>query len=56
MEVCNLPRCRGKTTYIVYRSYKTRTPILCMNQTHVKTIKDTANRLNLSIPDPITAS
>lgn len=56
MEVCNLPRGRGKTTYLVYRSYITRTPILCMDQTHVKTIKDIANRLNLSVPDPITAS
>lgn len=56
MEVCNLPRGLGKTTYLVYRSYITRTPILCMNQIHAKTIKDTANRLDLSIPDPITAS
>ena len=53
MEVCNLPRGRGKTTYLVYRSYVTHTPILCMNQTHVKTIKDMASRLELSIPEPI---
>lgn len=56
MEVCNLPRGRGKTTYLVYRSHITHTPILCMNQIHAKTIKDTANRLDISIPDPITAS
>lgn len=30
--------------------------ILCMNQTHVKTIEDIANRLELSIPEPITTS
>ena len=56
MEVCNLPRGRGKTTYLVYRSYVTHTPILCMNQTHVKTIKDMASRLELSIPEPIAVS
>ena len=56
MEVCNLPRGRGKTTYLVYRSYVTHTPILCMNQTHVKTIEDMASRLELSIPEPIAVS
>lgn len=56
MEVCNLQRGHGKTTYLVYRSHITHAPILCMNQTHVKTIKDTANRLKLSIPEPITVS
>ena len=56
MEVCNLPRGCGKTTYLVYRSYVTHTPILCMNQTHVKTIKDMASRLELSIPEPIAVS
>ena len=56
MEVCNLPRGRGKTTYLIYRSYVTYTPILCMNQTHVKTIKDMASRLELSIPEPIAVS
>lgn len=56
MEVCNLPRGRGKTTYLIYRSHVTRTPILCMNQTHVRTIKDMANRLELSIPEPIATS
>ena len=56
MEVCNLPRGRGKTTYLIYRSYVTHTPILCMNQTHVKTIKDMASRLELSIPEPIAVS
>ena len=56
MEVCNLPRGRGKTTYLVYRSYVTHTPILCMNQTHVKTIKDMSSRLELSIPEPIAVS
>ena len=54
--MCNLPRGRGKTTYLVYRSYVTHTPILCMNQTHVKTIKDMASRLELSIPEPIAVS
>lgn len=56
MEVCNLPRGHGKTTYLIYRSHVTRTPILCMNQTHVRAIKDMANRLELSIPEPIAAS
>lgn len=56
MEVCNLPRGRGKTTYLVYRSHITHTPILCMNQTHVKTIKDMATRLELTIPEPIAVS
>lgn len=56
MEICNLPRGRGKTTYLVYRSYVTHAPILCMNQTHVRTVKDIADRLDLSIPEPITVS
>ena len=53
MEVCNLPRGRGKSTYLIYRSHVTPIPILCMNQTHVENIKDMARRLDITIPEPI---
>ena len=56
MEVCNLPRGRGKTTYLIYRSHVTQIPILCMNQSHVKNVKDMAKRLELTIPEPISVS
>ena len=56
MEVCNLPRGRGKSTYLIYRSHVTQIPILCMNQTSVENIKDMARRLDITIPEPIAVS
>ena len=56
MEVCNLPRGRGKSTYLIYRSHVTQIPILCMNQTNVENIKDMARKLDITIPEPITVS
>lgn len=56
MDVCNLPRGRGKTTYLVYRSHVTQIPILCMNTSHEREIKEMARRLELTIPDPITVN
>lgn len=56
MDVCNLPRGGGKTTYLVYRSHVTRIPILCMNKNHVQVVQDMAKRLNLTIPEPISVS
>ena len=56
MEVCNLPRGRGKSTYLFYRSHVTQIPILCMNKSHVENIKDMARRLDITIPEPIAVS
>ena len=56
MEVCNLKRGKGKSTYLVYRSHIIHAPILCMNQNHYKSIKNIAKKMDLSIPEPITIS
>ena len=55
MEVCNLPRGYGKTTYLVYRSHVTQYPILCPNRYSVEEVKHTAKKIKISIPEPITA-
>lgn len=54
MEVCNLPRGKGKTTYLIYRSHVTNYPILCMNNMQVDFIKQTAKEFGINIPDPIS--
>ena len=54
MDVCNLPRGGGKTTYLVYRSHVTRIQILCINKNNVQVVQDMAKRLNLAIPEPIS--
>lgn len=56
MEICNLPRGKGKTTYLVHRSHVTQFPILCATHTNAQYIKDVANKLSLYIPEPITVS
>lgn len=56
MDICNLPRGRGKTSYLIYRSHITNLPILCVSKVHQKAIKEMADNLQLSIPDPMTIS
>lgn len=55
MEVCNLPRGYGKTTYLVYRSHVTQYPILCPNRYSAEEVKHTAKKIKISIPEPIIA-
>ena len=33
MEICNLERGKGKTTYLVHRSHVTQYPIVCADYT-----------------------
>lgn len=54
MDVCNLPRGKGKTTYLIYRSHITGFPILCMTHQTKRNILQKARELEISIPDPIT--
>jgi len=56
MKIINLPRGRGKTTRLLYASEFNDTPILCANQTSKQHLLDSAKRLNLNIPEPITPS
>lgn len=55
MEVCNLPRGYGKTTYLIYRSHVTLYPILCPNRRFAEEVKYTANKMKIGIPEPIVA-
>lgn len=54
MEICNLERRKGKTTYLVYRSHVTQYPIVCADHTGVGVVKDIAERIGVSIPEPMT--
>lgn len=54
MEICNLERRKGKTTYLVYRSHVTQYPVVCADHTGVGVVKDIAERIGVSIPEPMT--
>lgn len=54
MEICNLERGKGKTTYLVHRSHVTQYPIVCADYTGVGVVKDIAKRIGVSIPEPMT--
>lgn len=56
MKIINLPRGHGKTTRLLYASEFTNTPILCANQASKQHLQDSAKKLNLKIPEPITPS
>lgn len=56
MKIINLPRGHGKTTRLLYASEFTNTPILCTSQTSKQHLLESAERLNLKIPEPITTS
>lgn len=54
MKIINLPRGYGKTTRLLYASEFNNTPILCVNRDAKQHLLDSAKRLNLEIPEPIT--
>ena len=54
MEICNLERRKGKTTYLVHRSHVTQYPVVCADYTGVGVVKDIAKRIGISIPEPMT--
>ena len=54
MKIINLPRASGKTTRLLYASEFNNTPILCMSRDAKQHLLDSAKRLNLEIPEPIT--
>ena len=56
MKIINLPRGHGKTTRLLYASEFNDIPILCTSQTSKQHLLDSAKRLNLDIPEPITPS
>ena len=56
MKIINLPRAKGKTTRLLYASEFNNIPILCSNQASKQHLLDSAKRLNLDIPEPITPS
>lgn len=53
MEICNLERGKGKTTYLVHRSHVTQYPIVCADYKGVGVAKDIAERIGISIPEPM---
>lgn len=54
MEICNLERGKGKTTYLVHRSHVTQYPVVCADYAGVGVVKDIAERIGVSIPEPMT--
>ena len=56
MKIINLPRGCGKTTRLLYASEFNDSPILCMSQAAKQHLLDSAKRLKLKIPEPITPS
>jgi hypothetical protein len=54
MNVLNLDRGKGKSTYCVQRSAATQIPILCARQSNKERLKTIARELNLQIPEPAT--
>ena len=56
MKIINLGRGCGKTTRLLYASEFNDTPILCANKISKQNLLDSAKKLNLKIPEPITPS
>jgi hypothetical protein len=54
MEVCNLPRRTGKTTYLIYRSHVTQYPIVCFSEANKREVEYKAHEMKIDIPKPIT--
>ena len=54
MKIINLSRGNGKTTRLLYASEFNNAPILCANEIAKQHLLDSAKRLNLEIPEPIT--
>ena len=56
MKIINLPRCYGKTTRLLYASEFLNIPILCATYAEKDYLVDQAERLGLTIHEPIVAS
>lgn len=56
MNIINLGRGQGKTTRLLYASEFNDAPILCRDIASKQYLLDSAKRLRLNIPEPITAS
>jgi len=56
MKIIQAARGEGKTTELVKRSSKERKYIVCKDQQRVRVIEETAKRLRLFIPFPITVA
>jgi hypothetical protein len=56
MKIINLGRGQGKTVRLLYASEFNDTPILCMSQASKQHLLDSAKKLKLKIPEPITPS
>lgn len=54
MEILNIPRGRGKTTYLIFRSHVTGYPILCTDRNHCDLIQSKAKYMDIEIPAPIS--
>lgn len=55
MKLCVGERQTGKTTSLIYRSANTGEVIVCGTLFNVKYVKNLADKLGVSIPDPITS-
>lgn len=56
MDILNLERGKGKTTYLIQRSHMTRTPILVGMEMQKNYIKNKARDMGISIPEPLSVN
>lgn len=54
MEILQLPRRGGKTTYMIERSARTGEVIVCFDSNEAERVLDYAKHMKLVIPKPVT--
>lgn len=56
MDILNLERGKGKTTYLIQRSHMTRKPILVGVEFQKNFIKNRAREMGVFIPEPLSVN
>lgn len=56
MDILNVDRGTGKSTYLIMRSHISGHPIITVNQNSADYLKHQAKSMNVSIPEPIACT
>ena len=56
MEIIQMNRGNGKTTYLIKKSAELQYPIICYSEKQKELIKNKANKMGLDIPEPISVN
>ena len=54
MEIIDVPRCFGKTNYLIHKSKETGYPIVVGTKSQKELLCEKAKDINIEIPEPIT--